>query len=396
MQQSTQNVASKLAKTDERFGVFEVANIALHSLWTVQQTCTRAQIHLKILARDKRNDWLHFDGETTRAQRKELTERKEKLAARKKPKRGPDACSGITDTARKKETELGEKWGNFPSGKGKAVLCSTKRYISSDIVESWPTKRERAGGISARKAWAKPPLISENTRRISGLIRRRLTAPIKSSGFALARRSTVNASSSRRLRVPCGMPVGDFTKANWECDIFAGHYNNKDRGGGYVASWSTCVRTRRLAQYIPGDLRICIPPPATPRSPCTRFLISPLTNPFCAWIAAVMDTVWAHSTDRPRYEPPLFSIRPCKLLPLIASVGATVWHDDGNFGHPTKSSIGLPLQRLEAAAVLIDGLHLRIFVPRRRVSRIAAKKTGFTFSGNTGNHDGCLSPACLE
>ncbi|KYN22910.1 hypothetical protein ALC57_04693 [Trachymyrmex cornetzi] len=24
------------------------------------------------------------------------------------------------------------------------------------------------------------------------------------------------------------MPVGDFTKANRECDIFAGHYNNKD------------------------------------------------------------------------------------------------------------------------------------------------------------------------
>lgn len=32
-----------------------------------------------------------------------------------------------------------------------------------------------------------------------------------------------------------------------------------------------------------------------------------------------------------------------------------------------KSSIGLLLQRLEAAAVLIDGLHLCIFVPRRRL-----------------------------
>lgn len=65
---------------------------------------------------------------------------------------------------------------------------------------------------------------------------------------------------------------------------------------------SMCVRTRRRNIHIPGDLRICIPPPATPRSPCTRFLISPLTNPFCAWIAAVMDTVWAHSTDRMCYR----------------------------------------------------------------------------------------------
>lgn len=56
----------------------------------------------------------------------------------------------------------------------------------------------------------------------------------------------------------------------------------------------------------------------------------------------------------------------------------------------------LPLQRLQAAVVLIDGLHLRIFVPRRRVSRIVVKKIGFTFSGNTGNLDGCLPPACIE
>jgi len=117
------------------------------------------------------------------------------------------------------------------------------------------------------------------------------------------------------------MPVGDFTKANRECDIFAEHYNNKDHAEDTLASWSVCVRTRRLAQYIPGDLRICIQPPATPRSLCTRFLISSLTNPFCAWIAAVMDTVWAHSTDRPCYESHPLSTRPCKLLPLIASVG---------------------------------------------------------------------------
>lgn len=60
-------------------------------------------------------------------------------------------------------------------------------------------------------------------------------------------------------------------------------------------------------------------------------------------------------------------------------------------GFTFRKSPGLSLQRLEAAAVLIDGLHLRIFVPRQRVSRIAAEKTGFTFSGNTGNHDGCPS-----
>lgn len=60
-----------------------------------------------------------------------------------------------------------------------------------------------------------------------------------------------------------------------------------------------------------------------------------------------------------------------------------------------KSSIGL-VQRLKAAAVLIDGLHLRIFVMRRRVSRITAKKTGSTFSGNTDNSNGCLLPASLE
>lgn len=44
--------------------------------------------------------------------------------------------------------------------------------------------------------------------------------------------------------------------------------------------------------------------------------------------------------------------------------------------------------------MLIDGLHLRIFVPRRWVSRIAAKKTGFTFSGNIGDPDG-LPTTCL-
>lgn len=113
-------------------------------------------------------------------------------------------------------------------------------------------------------------------------------------------------SLKQQTTAPCGMPVGDFTKANWECDIFAAHYNNKDHAEDtWRPGRSWCVRTRWLAQYILGDLRICIPPPATPRSPCTRFLISPLTNPFCAWIAAVMDTVWAHSTDRPCYEPPL-------------------------------------------------------------------------------------------
>lgn len=59
-------------------------------------------------------------------------------------------------------------------------------------------KRKRAGSIYARKAWAKLPLISENTRRISGLIRRRLTAPIRSSGFALARRSSRRRRSARQ------------------------------------------------------------------------------------------------------------------------------------------------------------------------------------------------------
>lgn len=144
----------------------------------------------------------------------------------------------------------------------------------------------------------------------------------------------VRASVKQQTSPPCGMPVGDFTKANRECDIFAGHYNNKDRAED-TRRPGRCACVHVGAIYIPGDLRICIPPPATPRSPCTRFLISPLTNPFCAWIAAVMDTVWAHSTDRPRYPSHPFPIRPCKLLPLIASVGATVWHDDGNSGHPT-------------------------------------------------------------
>lgn len=133
-----------------------------------------------------------------------------------------------------------------------------------------------------------------------------------------------------------------------ECDILAGHYNNKDSAEGTAGLLSShsprlglcaCVRacTRRPAKYIPGDPSICIPPPVTPQSPCTRFLISPLTNPFCAWIAAVMDTVWTHSANKPCSTSPFPFLPPslplsssCKLLPLIASVGA-VWHDDGKF-----------------------------------------------------------------
>lgn len=105
---------------------------------------------------------------------------------------------------RKRDKGRRGKWGNSPSGKEK--WCFTPRssrrrdtsgyeqevyiYIYIYPVTSRKVGRRKeteAASISARKAWAKLPLISENTRRISGLIRWQLTAPIKSSGFAPAR-----------------------------------------------------------------------------------------------------------------------------------------------------------------------------------------------------------------
>lgn len=104
--------------------------------------------------------------------------------------------------------------GKFSLGKGRAVLCSTfvatKRHIGDTGVRGiYPVMSRKAGRrgekeaarenthLSAREAWAKSALISENTRRISGLIRRRLTAPIRSSDFAFTRRPREKKQKTR-------------------------------------------------------------------------------------------------------------------------------------------------------------------------------------------------------
>lgn len=107
-----------------------------------------------------------------------------------------------------REKKGDERWGKSPSGEEKRRSAprsswqrerrnTSKRYISSGKPAD--EERKRAGSIYAWKAWAKPPLISENTRRISGLIRRRLTMPIRSSGFALARRSAEKKRETERI-----------------------------------------------------------------------------------------------------------------------------------------------------------------------------------------------------
>lgn len=91
-----------------------------------------------------------------------------------------------------------------------------------------------------------------------------------------------------------------------------------------------CVH-RRLARYIPGDLRICIPTSGHPAKPMYAFSYLAPNKPFLR-ADSRRDGYGLGTLDEqtvPWATP--FSIRSCKLLPLIASA----WHDDGNSGHPT-------------------------------------------------------------
>lgn len=158
---SAQNVVSKLAETDERFGgVFELANSSILALDSAADTHSRAnalrdpgrgtkettgcivrEARLMRTVSRRRND------EGTKRKR---AERKEELAARKKPKRGPSMgfkqpqirISGykkmtlLVRLARghllrdhghreRKKNRTRRETRKFPVGKGKAVLYST-------------------------------------------------------------------------------------------------------------------------------------------------------------------------------------------------------------------------------------------------------------------------------
>lgn len=207
----------------------------------------------------------------------------------------------------------------------------TLKRISLSCIQRFPVPLR-----SIRLSSYRASVIPADPKRTPGVdrFRRMLTcAQVNASRWEERSRTHVCASFTVKSRtlVPRGMSVGWFYfKASVECDIFAGHYNNKDSAEGTVGLLSSlpppsrpvCVRARaragvcRPTEYIPGDPRICIPPPVTPRSPCTRFLISPLTNPFCTWIAAVMDTVWAHSANKPCFTRGFFP-RPPSLPPFV-------------------------------------------------------------------------------
>jgi len=100
-------------------------------------------------------------------------------------------CLGITDAVRESETQPDEEiLSRERKSDAPLHVCRDKEnvgtrargIISSDVAFPDRTGKERdRQHLAARKAWAKSSLISENTRRISGLIRRRLTAPIRFS-----------------------------------------------------------------------------------------------------------------------------------------------------------------------------------------------------------------------